>query len=431
MNEIKCPHCSTVFTINETEYNQLLDQIRNHEFEKEIHARVDLELKNQKTEFDAKLRLKEAEFKNTLDNEMSTKNNEISRLNLLLNSAASNAKIENKEALLKQQLDYEEKLNKSASEIQELKTENKMLEQTLKDQYSKEISDLQHQLDSFELLKNAEINALSKSHDVEVKLLQETIETYKDFKARQSTKAIGESLEHFAETEFNKVRSIAFPNAYFAKDNEISKSGSKGDFIFRDYMDGMEFISIMFEMKNEADTTKSKHRNSDFYKELDKDRREKGCEYAVLVSMLEADNDYFNTGIVDVSAESGYDKMYVIRPQFFIQLIGILRNAGLDTIGYKKQIQKIQNQNIDVSNFERDLDEFKNLFFKHYTNATDRFGDAIKAIDASIAQMEKIRDALTKSSTHLKRANDRLEDVSVKKLTRNNPTMKAKFAELE
>ena len=431
MNEIKCPHCSTVFTINETEYNQLLDQIRNHEFEKEIHARVDLELKNQKTEFESKLRLKEAEFKNILDNEMSTKNNEISRLNLLLNSAASNAKIENKEALLKQQLDYEEKLNKSASEIQELKTENKMLEQTLKDQYSKEISDLQHQLDSFELLKNAEINALSKSHDVEVKLLQETIETYKDFKARQSTKAIGESLEHFAETEFNKVRSIAFPNAYFAKDNEISKSGSKGDFIFRDYMDGMEFISIMFEMKNEADTTKLKHRNSDFYKECDKDRREKGCEYAVLVSMLEADNDYFNTGIVDVSAESGYDKMYVIRPQFFIQLIGILRNAGLNTIEYKKQIQKIQNQNIDVSNFERDLDEFKNLFFKHYTNATDRFGDAIKAIDASIAQMEKIRDALTKSSTHLKRANDRLEDVSVKKLTRNNPTMKAKFAELE
>ena len=430
MNEIKCPHCSTVFTINETEYNQLLDQVRNHEFEKEIHARVDLELKNQKTEFDSKLRLKEAEFKNTLDNEMSTKNNEISRLNLLLNSAASNAKIENKEALLKQQLDYEEKLNKSASEIQELKSEKAMLEQNLKDQYTKTISDLEHQLGSFELLKNAEISSLAKSHEVEVKLLQETIETYKDFKARQSTKAIGESLEHFAETEFNKVRSIAFPNAYFAKDNEISKSGSKGDFIFRDYMDGMEFISIMFEMKNEADTTKSKHRNSDFYKELDKDRREKGCEYAVLVSMLEAENDYFNTGIVDVSAESGYEKMYVIRPQFFIQLIGILRNASLNTIEYKKQIQEIQNQNIDVSNFERDLDEFKNLFFKHYTNATDRFGDAIKAIDASIAQMEKIRDALTKSSTHLKRANDRLEDVSVKKLTRNNPTMQAKFAEL-
>lgn len=431
MHDIKCPHCSTVFTVNETEYNQLLDQIRNHEFEKEIHARVDLELKNQKTEFESKLRLKEAEFKNTLDNEMSTKNNEISRLNLLLNSAASNAKIENKEALLKQQLDYEEKLNKSASEIQELKSEKIMLEQNLKDQYTKTISDLKHQLDSFELLKNAEINSLVKSHEVEVNLLQETIETYKDFKARQSTKAIGESLEHFAETEFNKVRSIAFPNAYFAKDNEISKSGSKGDFIFRDYMDGMEFISIMFEMKNEADTTKSKHRNSDFYKELDKDRREKGCEYAVLVSMLEADNDYFNTGIVDVSAESGYDKMYVIRPQFFIQLIGILRNASLNTIEYKKQIQEIQNQNIDVSNFERDLDEFKNLFFKHYTNATDRFGDAIKAIDASIAQMEKIRDALTKSSTHLKRANDRLEDVSVKKLTRNNPTMQAKFAELD
>ena len=431
MHDIKCPHCSTLFTVNETEYNQLLDQIRNHEFEKEIHARVDLELKNKKTEFESKLSLKEAEFKNTLDNELSTKNNEISRLNLLLNAATSDSEIKTKEALLKQQLVFEGKLNQSASEIQELKTEKMMLEQNLKDQYIKTISDLEHQLDSFELMKNAEISSLEKSHEIEVKLLQETIETYKDFKARQSTKAIGESLEQFAETEFNKVRSIAFPNAYFAKDNEISKSGSKGDFIFRDYMDGMEFISIMFEMKNEADTTKSKHRNSDFYKELDKDRREKGCEYAVLVSMLESENDYFNTGIVDVSAESGYEKMYVIRPQFFIQLIGILRNAALNTIEYKKQIQEIQNQNIDVSNFERDLDEFKNLFFKHYTNATDRFGDAIKAIDASIAQMEKIRDALTKSSTHLKRANDRLEDVSVKKLTRNNPTMQAKFAELE
>lgn len=430
MNEIKCPHCSTVFTINETEYNQLLDQVRNHEFDKEVHARVELELKNQKTEFESTLRLKEFDFKNKLDNEMSIKNNEISRLNLLLNSAASNAKIENREAMLKQQLVYEEKLNKSASEIQELKSEKAMLEQNLKDQYTKTISDLEHQLNSFELLKNAEISSLAKSHEIEVKLLQETIETYRDFKARQSTKAIGESLEHFAETEFNKVRSIAFPNAYFAKDNEISKTGSKGDFIFRDYMDGMEFISIMFEMKNEADTTKSKHRNSDFYRELDKDRREKGCEYAVLVSMLEAENDYFNTGIVDVSAESGYEKMYVIRPQFFIQLIGILRNASLNTIEYKKQIQEIQNQNIDVSNFERDLDDFKNIFFKHYTNATDRFGDAIKAIDASIAQMEKIREALTKSSTHLKRANDRLEEVSVKKLTRNNPTMQAKFAEL-
>lgn len=431
MHDIKCPHCSTVFTVNEIEYNQLLDQIRNHEFEKEIHARVDLELKNQKTEFESKLSLKEAEFKNTLDNELAIKNNEISRLNLLLNAATSDSEIKTKEALLKQQLVFEGKLNQSASEIQELKTEKMILEQNLKDQYTKEIIGLKHQLDSFELLKEAEINALAKSHETEVKLLQETIETYKDFKARQSTKAIGESLEHFAENEFNKVRAIAFPNAYFAKDNEISKSGSKGDFIFRDYMDGMEFISIMFEMKNEADTTKSKHRNSDFYKELDKDRREKGCEYAVLVSMLEADNDYFNTGIVDVSAESGYEKMYVIRPQFFIQLIGILRNAALNTIEYKKQIQEIQNQNIDVSNFERDLDEFKNLFFKHYTNATDRFGDAIKAIDASIAQMEKIRDALTKSSTHLKRANDRLEDVSVKKLTRNNPTMQAKFAELD
>lgn len=194
MNEIKCPHCSTVFTINDTEYNQLLDQVRNHEFDKEVHARVELELKNQKTEFESTLRLKESDFKNKLDNEMSIKNNEISRLNLLLNSAASNAKIENREAMLKQQLVYEEKLNKSASEIQELKSEKAMLEQNLKDQYTKTISDLEHQLNSFELLKNAEISSLAKSHEIEVKLLQETIETYRDFKARQSTKAIGESL---------------------------------------------------------------------------------------------------------------------------------------------------------------------------------------------------------------------------------------------
>lgn len=292
-------------------------------------------------------------------------------------------------------------------------------------------SEYKYKLLALESDKSSEVARLQDQYQGQLKAVEEQVEFYKDFKARQSTKAIGESLEQYAETEFNKVRSMAFPNAYFVKDNVVSKTGSKGDFIFRDYVDGLEFISIMFEMKNEADTTKTKHRNSDFYKELDRDRREKDCEYAVLVSMLESDNDCFNTGIVDVSAESGYEKMYVIRPQFFIQMIGILRNAALNSVGYQKQLLEISNQNIDVTNFEKDLDDFKNIFAKHYNNASNRFDDAIKAIDKSISEMEKIRDALTKSSDHLRKANDRLDDVTIQHLTKNNPTMQRKFGLIE
>ncbi|HGI5756768.1 TPA: DUF2130 domain-containing protein, partial [Streptococcus pyogenes] len=280
--------------------------------------------------------------------------------------------------------------------------------------------------------KESELSLASVRSDYEAQLkaANEQVEFYKNFKAQQSTKAIGESLELYAETEFNKVRSYAFPNASFAKDNQLSSRGSKGDYIYREVdANGVEILSIMFEMKNEADTTKTKHKNSDFFKELDKDRREKDCEYAVLVSMLEADNDYYNTGIVDVSHE--YQKMYVVRPQLFIQLIGILRNAALNSLHYKQELALVKEQNIDITHFEEDLDQFKNAFAKNYQSASNNFKKAIDEIDKSIKRMEEVKRFLTTSENQLRLANNKLEDVSVKKLTRQNPTMREKFEALK
>lgn len=280
--------------------------------------------------------------------------------------------------------------------------------------------------------KESELSLASVRSDYEAQLkaANEQVEFYKNFKAQQSTKAIGESLELYAETEFNKVRSYAFPNASFVKDNQLSSRGSKGDYIYREVdTNGVEILSIMFEMKNEADTTKTKHKNSDFFKELDKDRREKDCEYAVLVSMLEADNDYYNTGIVDVSHE--YQKMYVVRPQLFIQLIGILRNAALNSLHYKQELALIKEQNIDITHFEEDLDQFKNAFAKNYQSASNNFKKAIDEIDKSIKRMEEVKRFLTTSENQLRLANNKLEDVSVKKLTRQNSTMREKFEALK
>ena len=266
------------------------------------------------------------------------------------------------------------------------------------------------------------LTSVRQNYEAQLKVANEQVEFYKNFKVQQSTKAIGASLEQYAESEFNKVRSFDFPNAYFEKDNKVSARGSKGDFIFRDFDEnGLEFISIMFEMKNEADGTEKKHKYADFYKELDKDRREKNCEYAVLVSMLEADNDYYNTGIVDVSHE--YEKMYVVRPQFFIQLIGLLRNTAPNSLKYKQELALVREQNIDISHFEEDLDAFKVAFAKNYNSASVNFGKAIK-------QMEEVKKFLTTSENQLRLANNKLDDVSVKKLTRKNPTMKAKFEAL-
>ena len=414
-HNITCPHCGTAFQVNETEYSQLLAQVRGAEFDKEIHERLarETELLAQRAENDLQARL-------------SDKDKEILELTAKLDTFASQTELELSSAI-----------SKKDQEIQELKAQlgqiglAKDLElQQAVAQVEKERDAAQNALVLQEQKQELALATTRQEYEVRLKAADEQVEFYKNFKAQQSTKAIGESLEQFAEAEFNKVRSYAFPRAKFAKDNDVSVSGSKGDFIFRDFDEsGLEFISIMFEMKNEADTTKTKHKNADFFKELDKDRREKKCEYAVLVSMLEADNDYYNTGIVDVSHE--YDKMYVIRPQFFIQLIGILRNAALNSLQYQQELALVKEQNIDITHFEEDLEIFKNAFAKNYQSASNNFQKAIDEIDKAIKRMEAVKAALTTSENQLRLANNKLDDVSVKKLTRNNPTMKAKFEALK
>ena len=335
------------------------------------------------------------------------------------------------------QLDMERSLAEKEKEVQALQSQLEQARLQHQNELQRSLTSLEKERDSVKnqlALQEKEsqlaLSSVRSDYEVQLKAANEQVEFYKNFKAQQSTKAIGESLEIYAETEFNKVRSYAFPRAKFGKDNEISASGSKGDFIFRDFDEtGLEFISIMFEMKNEADTTKTKHKNADFLKELDKDRREKKCEYAVLVTMLEADNDYYNTGIVDVSHE--YEKMYVIRPQFFIQLIGLLRNAALNSLQYQQELALIREQNIDITHFEEDLEVFKNAFAKNYHSASTNFKKAIDEIDKAIKRMEEVKRFLTTSENQLRLANNKLDDVSVKKLTRNNPTMKAKFEELK
>ena len=415
MNQIKCPHCGTVFTINETEYSQLLAQVRGHEFEKEIHERLERERA-----------LFEEQSKNQLQANLNEKDKEIVNMQAQLEKAVS-----------QNQLDMERSLAEKEKEVQALQNQLEQARLQHQNELQRSLTSLEKERDSVKnqlALQEKEnelaLSSVRSDYEVQLKAANEQVEFYKNFKAQQSTKAIGESLEIYAETEFNKVRSYAFPRAKFGKDNEISASGSKGDFIFRDFDEsGLEFISIMFEMKNEADTTKTKHKNADFLKELDKDRREKKCEYAVLVTMLEADNDYYNTGIVDVSHE--YEKMYVIRPQFFIQLIGLLRNAALNSLQYKQELALIREQNIDITHFEEDLEVFKNAFAKNYNSASTNFKKAIDEIDKAIKRMEEVKRFLTTSENQLRLANNKLDDVSVKKLTRNNPTMKAKFEELK
>ena len=422
MNEIKCPNCGEVFTVNESQYAELISQVRTVEFDKELHERIkqELTLVEQKAlnEQQAKLAQKDqeiAQLQTQIENfdtekELAKKEVEQSASQSLLEKEKEVQALENQLATLR--LEHENQLQKALSSIES------------------ERKELQHQLLLQEKENELNLASVEREYKTELRLANEQVELYKNFKAQQSTKEIGESLERYAESEFNKVRSFAFPNAYFEKDNKVSERGSKGDFIFRDFDEnGLEFISIMFEMKNEADGTKSKHKNADFYKELDKDRREKNCEYAVLVSMLEADDNSFNTGIVDVSHV--YEKMYVVRPQFFIQIIGLLRNAALNSLKYKQELALIREQNIDITHFEEDLDAFKVAFAKNYNLASDHFSKAIDQIDNTINSMEKVRDLLMKSKKQLHFANNKLDAVSVKKLTRKNPTMKAKFDALK
>lgn len=420
MNQIKCPHCGEVFTVDASGYADILAQVRTQEFDQEIHAQLTKEKELLNVQSQAQL----------LDLKTQLEKAELEKQSL---SEAQSAKLKLVEAQTKAALQAE--LSELKAQLQGLESEKQLVLQETISKNEKAMADILRERDSVKnqlLLAEKEqelkANAIKNEYDILLKAKTDEVEFYKNFKAQQSTKAIGESLEIFAENEFNKVRSTMFPKAYFEKDND-ARTGSKGDFIFRE-MDahGNEILSIMFEMKNEGDETATKHKNRDFYKELDKDRREKNCEYAVLVTMLEADSDYFNTGIVDVSYE--YDKMYVVRPNFFIQLIGLLRNAAMNSLAYKQELALIREQNIDITTFEADLETFKTGFAKNYQSASKNFAKAIDEIDKSIKRMEEVKKALLTSDNQLRLANNKLEDVSVKKLTKKNPTMAEKFAAL-
>ncbi|MER0123684.1 DUF2130 domain-containing protein [Streptococcus sp. ZJ100] len=415
MQTLTCPHCGVAFQVNETEYSQLLSQVRGAEFEKELHERLarESELLTEKA-------------KNDLQMQLAKRDKEIVELAAKLEQAESKTELEIRSALSQK----EQEILALEAQIEKVRLEKEHELQLALASMEKERDAVETKLLLQEQKQELALATTKQEFEVQLKAANEQVEFYKNFKAQQSTKAIGESLELYAEAEFNKVRHLAFPNAYFEKDNLVSSRGSKGDYIYREVDEnGVEILSIMFEMKNEADDTVKKHKNEDFFKELDKDRREKDCEYAVLVTMLESDNDYYNTGIVDVSHK--YEKMYVVRPQFFIQLIGILRNAAMNALKYKQELALVREQNIDITHFEEDLETFKHAFAKNYQSASSNFQKAIDEIDKAIKRMEAVKAALTTSENQLRLANNKLEDVSVKKLTRKNPTMKAKFDALK
>jgi len=398
MKDIICPHCNKAFKIDEAGYADILKQVRDHQFTEELRKR--LELANQDKENAVKLA--EANIKNALQNQLAQKENELTALNAKINNANLEKQLAVKEATQK----IEKERDALNNDIKSKELEKQNLEYTLTQRYSSAI----------------------KAKDEIIKFKEEELARTKEMKMKLSTKMLGETLEQHCEIEFNKLRSTGFQNAYFEKDND-SSSGSKGDFIFKEHdAAGNEIISIMFEMKNESDQTATKKKNEDFLKELDKDRNEKKCEYAVLVSLLESDNEYYNTGIVDVSYK--YNKMYVVRPQFFIPIITLLRNAALNSIEYKAELALVKSQNIDITNFEDKMNKFKDGFAKNYEMASRRFREAIDGIDKTIKELQKTKEALLSSENNLRLANEKSEDLTIKKLTHGNPTMKAKFDEL-
>ena len=424
MNEIKCPNCGTIFKIDETEYDSIVKQIRDKEFEKEISLREQEHTKDK----ESAIKLAEAHLREELTKQLTERDLEITNLK-------NELKTKEEQTQSKLEQEYKDELNKRELEISELKNKIKLQEskseleiQKAITEKDKKISDLNSELvvrsKEFELKQNS----IKDSYESKLKDKDEQIAYYKDFKAKQSTKMIGESLEQHCSIEFNRLRPL-FKNAYFDKDND-ARTGSKGDFIFRDYDDdGNEIVSIMFEMKNEADTTATKHKNEDFFKELDKDRKEKKCEYAVLVSLLESDNDYYNDGIVDVSHL--YEKMYVIRPQFFIPLITLIRNLANKSLEYRKELELIKNQNIDITHFEENINAFKEGFGRNYRLASERFAKAIEEIDKTIDHLQKTKEHLLKTDDNLRLANNKAEDLSIKKLAHNNPTVTKLFEDLK
>ena len=420
MNEIKCPKCGTIFQIDETDYALIMKQVRDSEFEKEITERKHQYEKDK----ESALQLKAVEFEKSIsqkDFEIKTLKNEL--------------KVEKEQTKNQLEKQFQEEIKQKQLEIIELKNQLEIKEKEKEIaitnatyQKDKTIDELNNKISMNQTEFLLKEKNLKESYEEKMKNKDEQLAYYKDFKAKQSTKMIGESLEQHCHNEFNKLRSL-FKNAYFEKDNDI-KTGSKGDFIFRDYDDdGTEFVSIMFEMKNEADTTLTKHKNEDFFKELDKDRKEKNCEYAVLVSLLEIDNDYYNSGIVDVFYK--YEKMYVIRPQFFIPFITLIRGLALKSISYKKELIQIQNQNIDISHFEENMNAFKEGFGRNYRIASEKFKKAIDEIDKVIDHLQKTKDALLSSENNLRLANNKAEDLTIKKLTNHNPTMQKMFEQMK
>lgn len=399
MQEIKCPKCGEVFQVDETGYAAIVKQVRDKEFVKDLQER-ELQYKH---EMKQAVELSEARKDNQYKDTVSDLNNEIERLKAQIRA-------------------FEQEKKLAVSEISSQK--DKLLSER-----NEQIVKLENQILNQEKENEIVKHSIQQNYEEKLKMKDEQIAYYRDFKAKQSTKMIGESLEKHCENEFNKLRAAAFQNAYFEKDND-ARSGSKGDYIYRESdQDGIELLSIMFEMKNEADQTATKKRNEDFLKELDKDRREKNCEYAVLVSLLESDNEYYNTGIVDMSHR--YPKMYVIRPQFFIPMITILRNASMNSLAVKKELALVKEQHLDISKFEDDMNDFKEKFSRNYRIASDKFKVAIQEIDKTIDHLMKTKEALLSSENNLRLANSKAEDLSIKKLTRNNPTMAAKFAELK
>ena len=428
MPEIKCPKCGEVFTVDESGYAAIIGQVRNAEFHKELHER-EAQLAKEK---ESELSLIKTQAKMEQEQSTAALKQEIERLKAEITTVAKDKDIEKERSLnsLNQEIERLKAQVQSNEQAKTLAVASAVSEK--KDELvekDKKIMQLESQLKEAEKDKQLQEQSLKDNFAVQLKAKDTEIAFYKDLKTRQSTKMVGETLEQHCEIEFNRLRATAFQNAYFEKDND-AKTGSKGDYIFRESTpEGIEFISIMFEMKNEMDTTATKHKNEDFFKELEKDRNEKNCEYAVLVSLLESDNELYNTGIVDVSHR--YPKMYVIRPQFFISMITLLRNAALNSVQYRKQLAEYKNQNIDISNFEAEINDFKEKFGRNYQLASDKFRKAIEEIDKTIDHLQKTKDALLSSENNLRLANNKAQDLTVKRLTRNNPTMAQKFAELE
>ena len=438
MNEIKCPHCQTVFTINENSYADIVSQVRNKEFAEDVHKQLEFA----KKQFETEKALAKEQEKRLYDEERANFEQKILSLELALKNADVKEEKNVQEALHQKEKEF----NALQAELDQLKQQLQFKEVELSQKFQKdlhakectilelkqekELQQKEQEVQQTALKEKYELELRSKKDqfELELKAKDEAIAFYKDFKAKQSTKMVGESLEQHCEIEFNRLRMTAFPRAEFGKDND-AKTGSKGDYIYREYDEnGIEILSIMFEMKNENDETATKKKNEHFFKELDKDRHEKQCEYAILVSLLEADNELYNTGIVDVSYQ--YPKMYVVRPQFFIPIITLLRNAALNSLQYKQELALMRDQHIDITHFEEDLETFKKGFARNYELASKKFQSAIDEIDKTIKSLEKTKAALLSSENNLRLANNKAEDLTVKKLVKNNPTMKQRFEEL-